>query len=113
MDDHGYLVTISYSDKSIVRLYAENMTRVNVPASPIFVDPPWSLAHYNGAYYVGFSSYILMLDSTNMSVLQNITDPLMVEQRAMTFLNGEKADGRYLGGQWPSAVLQSVEFHVV
>ena len=90
IDDHGYLVTISYSDKSIVRLYAENMTRVNVPASPIFVDPPWSLAHYNGAYYVGFSSYILMLDSTNMSVLQNITNPLMVEQRAMTFLNGGK-----------------------
>ena len=90
MDDHGYLVTISYSDKSIVRLYAENMTRVTVPASPIFSEAPWSLSYCNGAYYVAFGYQILILDSTNMSVLQTLTGGLVVQPRDMTFLNGGK-----------------------
>jgi hypothetical protein len=90
MDNHGYLETMSYSLKSTVRLHAENMTEITVPVSPIFTDFPWSLAYYGGAYYVGFTDPILILDSTNMSVLQSITGALVVQLRDMTFLNGGK-----------------------
>ena len=88
LDDHGYLVTVSTTDQTIVRFYPNNLTAVGQPPSPIFNQTPNSIAYNNGAYYVGFSNYILVVDSSNMSQIQNISTPLLSTVCDMIFLNG-------------------------
>ena len=63
LDDHGYLVTTSQVEKSIIRLHPNNLTRVDQPSSPSFSESPRTIAFHNGAYYVTFSDYILVVDS--------------------------------------------------
>ena len=75
MDNHGYLVTISYSNKSIVRFHPDNLTLVSPSPSLIFTHDPRSIAYNNGAYFVGFATYILVVDSNTMTQIHNISTP--------------------------------------
>ena len=87
MDDHGYLVTISNSDKSIVRFYPDNLTQISQSPSLNFNIGPNSIAYYQGAYYVGFVTYILVIDSNNMTQIHNISTSLLNGVRDMIFLH--------------------------
>ena len=90
LDDHNYLATVSYANKSIVRFYPDNLTQINQPASPSFVDNPRSLAYHEGAYFVGFKSYILVVLSNNMTQIHNISASVLDGVRDMVFLrNGQ------------------------
>ena len=90
LDDHNYLATVSYANKSIVRFYPDNLTQINQPASPSFVDNPRSLAYHDGAYFVGFKSYILVVLSNNMTQIHNISASVLDGVRDMVFLrNGQ------------------------
>ena len=87
LDDHGYLVTASQSDRTILRFDPNNLTRISQPPSPIFSQAPNSLAHRRGAYYVGFDQSISVVDSSNMSQIHNITTSYLSGTRDMIFLN--------------------------
>ena len=87
LDDHGYLVTASQSDRTILRFAPNNLTRISQPPSPIFSQAPTSLAHRRGAYYVGFDQSISVVDSSNMSAIHNITTVYLSGTRDMIFLN--------------------------
>lgn len=90
IDNHGYLVTVSFSDKSIVRFHADNLTRIEQPVPAVFSDRPRSIAYNNGAYYVGFAKYILVVDNSNMTQIHNISSSLLNGVRDMIFLrNGQ------------------------
>ena len=87
LDDHGYLVTLSQSNRSIVRFHPDNLTRIEQPPSPVFADAPENVAHHNGAYYVGFATYILVVDSSSMLEVVTISAPSLSSPRDMIFLN--------------------------
>ena len=87
IDNHGYVVTVSQTDRTIVRFNAKNLTRITQPPSPLFSADPIVLSHYNGAYYVGFNYYILVVDTENMTVLHNIGASELQGTRDMIFLN--------------------------
>ena len=87
LDDRSYLATISQSNQSIFRFHPNNLTRIEQPPSPIFSEKPSSLAHRNGMYYVGFTTYILVFDSSNMSQVDNITTTVLYGTRDILFLN--------------------------
>ena len=87
LDDRGYLVTVSYTAKTIFRFYANNLTLIDLPASPIFSDYPYSVAQYNGAYYVAFDAYILVVHSGNMSQIGSITSAALSGARDMVYVN--------------------------
>ena len=50
-------------------------------------DQPQSLAYHNGAYYVGFTAYILVLDSSSMSQIDNISPSALNSARDIILLN--------------------------
>ncbi|CAF1033302.1 unnamed protein product [Adineta steineri] len=87
LDNHGYLVTVSQTNNSLVRFYSTNLTIVSQPPSPNFPDSPLNLAFYNDAYYVGFEYFILVIDSNNFTLLHNITTSSLSGTRDMIFLN--------------------------
>ena len=87
LDNHGYLVTVSQTNRSIVRFHPDTLTRIDQPPSPVFSQNPESIAHYRGAYYVTFSDYILVVDSSNMSQIHNISTSSLMGPRDMIFLN--------------------------
>ena len=88
LDNHGYLVTVSQDEKSIVRFHPDNLTRIDPLPLSTFADIPYSIAQYQGAYYVGFTTYILVVDSNNMTQINNISTPSLNVVRDVIFLNG-------------------------
>jgi hypothetical protein len=90
VDSHGYLVTVSSSPYTIVRFYPTNLTVINEPVPPIFASSPQSITYYNETYYVGFVSLVLIMNSNDFTILQNITAPLLSVVRDMILLhNGQ------------------------
>ena len=87
LDNHDYLVTVSIASKSIRRFYSNNLTSVSQPPSPIFSENPNMIAYHDGAYYVGFDTYILVFDSTNMSQIHNIGSSSLQSIRDIIFLS--------------------------
>ena len=87
LDNHGYLVTVSYTDQSLVRFHSNTMTRIDQPASPVFLQSPRSLAHRNGVYYVGFNSYILLVLASDMTIIHNVSSPALYDVGDMIFVN--------------------------
>ena len=87
MDNHGCLVTVSYSNRNIVRFHPNNLTLIDQSPPSLLAASPLALAYRNGAYYVGFDYYILVVDSNNMSLLHNISASALNGTRDMIFLN--------------------------
>ena len=87
LDNNGYIVTVSQQNWTIVRLYATNLTVVKYPTPPTFPINPNTITYRSEAYYVGFDPYILVLSSSNFTVLHNITAPYLQGTRGMIFLN--------------------------
>ena len=87
LDSNGYLVTVSYSDKTIVRFYPNNLTQISTPASPNFTENPYSIAYSSGAYYVGFINCILVILSSNMTQLHSISNSGLFNTRDIMFIN--------------------------
>ena len=87
LDNHGYLVTISKWDRTILQFHPNDLTPINTPTPPMFTDHPSTLAHYNGAYYVGFDHYILAVSSDTMMQLHNMSVAELFQARDIIFLN--------------------------
>ena len=87
IDNHGYLVTLSYSDQSIVRFYPNNLTKIDQSPSALSSDHPMALTYHNEAYYVGFDKYILVVHSNNLTVMHKIEASAMDGTRDIIFLN--------------------------
>ena len=87
MDDHGYLVTVSHTDQSIVSFHSNNLTKIDQSPSSLFSGHPMALAYHNGAYYVAFDYYILVVDSNTMTLLHNISASALQGARDMIFLS--------------------------
>ena len=87
IDSNGYLVTVSNTEGSIYRFHPDNLTRIDQTASPVFLDSSCTLVYRNGAYYVGFSQYILVLDSSNMTIMNNISTEDSSHPGDIIFLN--------------------------
>ena len=88
LDDHGYLVTLALGATAIFRFYPNNLRTIDQPPSSIFSSSPNNIAYYSGAYYVGFDTYILVVDSSNMSQVSQISTNVLSTTRDMIFLNG-------------------------
>ena len=86
-DNHGYLVTVSDTQRKIIRLYPNNLTIVAQPIPPTFTANPNSITYYDEEYFVGFNRFLLVLNSNNFTILQNITAPTFNGIRDMGFLN--------------------------
>ena len=88
IDDNGYIVGIARTNRTLIRLNPTNLTVVNQPVPPTFTADPLNLAYHDQAYYVGFVSFILVMSSANLTILANLTAPLLSGTRDMIFLNG-------------------------
>jgi hypothetical protein len=86
LDNHDYLVTISETNNSIVRFYSTNLTLITQPSPPNFSSTPLTITYYNDAYYVGFNLFIMVIDSNNFTLLNNITTSWLNGTRGMMFL---------------------------
>jgi hypothetical protein len=86
-DNHGYLVTVSQTNFSIVRFYPTNLTIVDQPTLRQFGSNPFSISYYNEIYYVGFSNFIVAIDSNNLTTLNYITVRNLSLVRDIIFLN--------------------------
>ena len=87
MDNHGYLVTVSPTGKSIVRLYPTNLTQIDETPLSLLGADPMALAYHNGAYYVGFDYHIMVVHSSNMTILHTIAVSELQGTRDIMFLN--------------------------
>ena len=87
IDNDGYLVTVSHSDRTIVRFYPNNLTLIDQSPSSLLAAPPLALAYHDRAYYVAFDYYILVVDSDNMTLMHNISAAALRGVRDMIFLN--------------------------
>ena len=87
VDNAGRLVTVSYSAKSILRFSPNSLATISTPASPIFNANPWSITHLNGAYYIGFDRWILVLNSSTLTQMHNISVSALSGTRDIIFLN--------------------------
>ena len=87
LDEQGHLVTVSQSDKSIVRFHPNNLTRIDQPPSPVFTQNPRSLSHHNGAYFVGFYDYISVVNSSDMSQIASISTSYLQGTHDMIFVS--------------------------
>ena len=87
IDNHGYLVTVSHSDRTIVRFYANNLTQIDQSPSSLLAAFPMTLAYQNEAYYVGFDYHIMVVDSTNMTLMHNMSTSALNGTRDIMFLN--------------------------
>ena len=72
-DNHGYLITISAINKTIVRLFPTNLTIVSQSAPVPSSGTIRTVVYYNEAYYVGFDTRIVVLNSSDFTVLRSIT----------------------------------------
>ncbi|CAF1502775.1 unnamed protein product [Rotaria magnacalcarata] len=90
IDNHGYLVTVSSDTSTLVRLYSGNLSSVTNSSLKPFNDVPYAIAYYNETYYVGFTKYILAIDSNNLTILQNITTSYFNGVRDMIFSSNGK-----------------------
>ena len=88
IDDYGYIVGISGTNKSVIRLYPNNLTVVSYPVPPILGSGPSTLAYYDGAYYIGFYSSVSVMLSSNLTIIGSMTAPALALIRDMTFVNG-------------------------
>ena len=86
LDNHGYLVTMSTTNKTILRLSPTNLTIVNQSAPLAYSGNMRTIAYYSGAYYVGFDNLIVVMNSNDFTILQNITASVIQGARDMMFL---------------------------
>ena len=87
IDNHDYLITVSSTPKSIVRFHSNNLTQIDRSPSSLLHASPLALAYHNGAYYVAFDYYILVVDSNNMTLMHNISTSALNGTRDIMFLN--------------------------
>jgi len=85
IDNHGYLVTLSQTNLSIVRFDSTNMTFID--NTNFLFTSPMNLKYYNNNYYVALTSCILVIDSNNLTINNNITSSSLSGARDMMFLN--------------------------
>ena len=85
VDNAGRLVTVSYSAKSILRFSPNSLATISTPASPTFNANPWSITHLDGAYYIGFDRWILVLNSSTLTQMHNISVPALSGTRDIIF----------------------------
>jgi len=85
IDNHGYLVTISQTNSSIVRFDSTNMTLID-NTNFVFTTSE-TIKYYNNNYYVGLSYGILVIDSNNLTIHYNITSSNLNGARDVMFLN--------------------------
>ena len=50
IDNHGYVVTVSQTDRTIIRFNAKNLTKIDQTPLSASSEAPHSLAYFNGAY---------------------------------------------------------------
>ncbi|UJR36669.1 hypothetical protein I4U23_029386 [Adineta vaga] len=84
-DNHGYLVTISLIDSTLVQFNATDMTIID--QTNLSFNSSKTLSYNNGNYFVGFRDRILVIDSENLTEVNNITSTNLIETRDMMFLN--------------------------
>lgn len=85
IDNHGYLVTISRTNSSIVRFNTTDLTMID-STSGLFTNA-FTLEYYNGDYYIGTNDRIVVVDSSTLTVHNNITSVFLNNTRDMMFLD--------------------------
>ena len=89
-DDYGYLVTVSQTNQTLVRMHPSNLTIIDSPVPPIFSIAPMTITYYNQTYFVAFVSYILLVDTTNLTITKNVSSPMFSNIRDLAFIdNGQ------------------------
>jgi hypothetical protein len=84
-DNHGYLVTVSLTDSAIVRVDPTSMTLISY--TNYSFSSPMSITYFNESYFIGFQYYILVIDSNNLTIRQDMTSSFFNGIRDMMFLN--------------------------
>jgi hypothetical protein len=84
-DNHGYAVTASKENNSIVRFDSTNLTLIG-QTTGLFTNLR-TIGYYDENYYVGLLNSILVIDSNNLVVKNNITSSSLTETRDMMFMN--------------------------
>ena len=84
-DNHGYLVTVSQADSAIVRVNPTNMALISY--TNYSFSSPRTITYFNESYFIGFDSFILVVDSNNLTIRHNITSSFLDGTRDMMFLN--------------------------
>ena len=85
IDNHGYLVTVSETATVIVRFNATNLAMIDNITS---LSPSAStINYYNGNYYLGLTNFMRVVNSTSLTVQNDITSSNISGTRDMIFLN--------------------------
>ena len=84
IDNHGYLVTLSAGNISLVRFNATDMSLIDNTRG-LFTGPS-TIQYYNRNYYLGLGSRMLVIDSTSLAIQNNITSLNINGTRDMMFL---------------------------
>ena len=86
-DDLGHLVTIRTMVSSLDRYEASSLSLIDQTSLPNVY--PLNLAFNNGAFYMSsFFGHISIMDSTNLTVIGQISSSNFVGPRDMIFING-------------------------
>ena len=87
-DDHGYVVTNSYTEPTIIRFNSTDLRLIDI-TSGLFTNS-FSIQYYNGNYYVGLAERIVVISSSSLTIQNNITSINLNGVRDMMFLdNGD------------------------
>lgn len=85
IDNHGYLVTISQTNSTIVRFDQTNLTlidQINTYSTSLS-----TIKYYNNNYYIGAANRIIAIDSNTLTIHNNITATNISSTRDVMFLN--------------------------
>ncbi len=85
LDNHGYVVTLSTTNSSIVRFNAATMALIDNTIG--LFSGPNNLKYYNESYYVGLASSVVVIDSDSLTVQDTIASTNLSHTRDMMFLN--------------------------
>ena len=85
LDNHGYVVTISQTNNSLVRFNSTTMALIDNTLG--LFSGPTNLKYYNGNYYVGLASSVVVINSNTLTVSNSISSSNLSQTRDMMFLN--------------------------
>ena len=87
LDDHGFLVTVQEGKSNLSRFNAQDLTLIDTTTFSSFLMN--NVAYHQGAYFLATqSNNILVVNSTNLTLISTVNAPGLNELRDMMFLQG-------------------------
>ena len=85
IDDHGFLVTVQEYGLNLSRFNPQDLTLIDT--TPFLGSPMNNIAYHQGAYFLSTkNATVLIVNSTDLTLINTVSAPGIVETRDMIFL---------------------------